>query len=95
MPVQTLVVVRRDVPPRAVAFDPLQALRVPRHHVFDPPVLRALFLHPHFAVPLHDLRLDLAVVPVHQLRHRLLARWGRAPGSAGWRRRVVEHVVVE
>ena len=54
--VQIFVVVRRDVAAREVLLDPLEELRVDRHHVFDMAVLRAILDHPDLAVAFDDLR---------------------------------------
>src|SRR6185369_9588825 len=47
-------------------LDASQEFRVSRHHIFELPVLRAIFAHHDLAVVFDDLRFDLARMLVHQ-----------------------------
>src|SRR5256885_11511686 len=47
-------------------FDPLEEGRVSCHHIYKFAVLRAGLAHNYLAVFLHDLRLDLARMFIHQ-----------------------------
>ncbi len=67
MLVKVFVVVRGNVAARVLPFDPAQPLGIDSHHVFVVAVERAILHHPHLAVALDNLRLDLADLLAHQL----------------------------
>ena len=88
--------VRPHIAARKTLFQVLEKLRVDRHHVFKVPMLGAVLHHQDLAVPLDDLRLDLAHLLVEQnfvgqlavqnllanLRHALGTQRVRGPGPA-------------
>src|ERR1700687_4539436 len=73
MLVKVFVVVRGNIAARVLAFDPAQPLGIDSHHVFIVAVEQAILHHPHLAVALDNLRLDLADLLAHQVAPIFLA----------------------
>ena len=71
--VQRGIGVRGDVPAREILLDPGKKIRIHGHHVLVPAVDGAFLHHPHLAVALNDVRLDLSYLFVQQVAPVLLA----------------------
>jgi len=71
--VKLLVVVRLLIATREKPFDVRQEFRIHRHKIFEMPVLRTILDHPHLAVPLDDLCLDLADLLINKRRYIAIA----------------------
>ena len=64
--VDVFIVVGGNVPAREIPFNPFQKFRVNGHDVFEMAVDRAILEHPDLAVPLDDVRFDLAYLLVEE-----------------------------
>ena len=73
MIVKLFVIMRFDIASRKQRFHMLQKLRVDCHHVFEMPVRRAIFDHPHLIITLNNLRLDLTDILIYKRRHFAVA----------------------